>query len=394
MAVSSRVSVRRTMLRYQVRYLLAGSLIVIAAGTLRNFDHFPFPGNSFPKAPASATSIPRQPAVIDARLGTAEKFHTGSVHALSREATDALRAALMKPTISQVPQQTEASFVLDLAHLELPSPVVPAQPDQSNTPGKIAASEESLEPDPPISILEATAEPVPKAPKVAPDPVPRPPDLRTVEAKPYKVQRSVASASAPVGNTAVASLPADNRSFIEKLFGATPVSPPNSDLRNASLGNTTGSIAPDAGLSPYPNLKVDATTAIYDISAKVVVMPSGERLEAHSGLGDMMDDPRFVHVRMKGATPPGTYVLSERETLFHGVRALRMKPVGGSSAIFGRAGILTHPFMLGPNGDSNGCVSIKDHNRFLQAYLRGEVKRVVVMLGRGLDPLPRLAAAR
>ena len=192
----------------------------------------------------------------------------------------------------------------------------------------------------------------------------------------------------------MASLPADNRSFIEKLFGATPVSVPDNDLRNASLGNTTDSIAPDAGLSPYPNLKVDATTAIYDISAKVIVMPSGERLEAHSGLGDMMDDPRFVHVRMKGATPPGTYVLSERETLFHGVRAIRMKPIGGSAAIFGRAGILTHPFMLGPNGDSNGCVSIKDHDRFLQAYLTGEVKRVVVVLGRGLDTLPRLAAAR
>ncbi len=230
-------------------------------------------------------------------------------------------------------------------------------------------------------------------PDPVPLPVPRPPDLQTVEAQP-KVQRSVASVSALVENTAVASLPADKRSLIEKLFGATPVSPTDSDLRNASLGNTTGSIAPDASLSLYPNLKVDATTAIYDISAKVVVMPSGEKLEAHSGLGDMMDDPRFVHVRMKGATPPGTYVLSERETLFHGVRALRMKPIGGSAAIFGRAGILTHPFMLGPNGDSNGCVSIKDHDRFLQAYLKGEVKRMIVVLGRGLDALPRLAAAR
>ena len=108
-------------------------------------------------------------------------------------------------------------------------------------------------------------------------------------------------------------------------------------------------------------------------------MPNGERLEAHSGLGDKMDDVRFVHVRMKGATPPHTYTLTEREALFHGTRALRMHPVGGSKAIYGRAGLLTHPYLLGPRGDSNGCVSFKDYDRFLQAYLRGEVKRLVVV---------------
>jgi hypothetical protein len=35
--------------------------------------------------------------------------------------------------------------------------------------------------------------------------------------------------------------------------------------------------------------------------------------------------------------------------------------------------------MLGPNGDSNGCVSIKDYDKFLQAYRNGEVKRLVVV---------------
>ncbi|MFY8153608.1 MAG: hypothetical protein ACOVOI_16130, partial [Hyphomicrobiales bacterium] len=44
-------------------------------------------------------------------------------------------------------------------------------------------------------------------------------------------------------------------------------------------------------------------TAIYDISAKTVHMPNGEKLEAHSGFGDKMDDPRYVHVRKHGATP-------------------------------------------------------------------------------------------
>ena len=71
----------------------------------------------------------------------------------------------------------------------------------------------------------------------------------------------------------------------------------------------------------------------------------------------------------------------ERERLFHGVRAIRLNPVGGSAAIHGRDGLLAHTYMLGPNGDSNGCVSLRDYDRFLQAYLRGEVRRLVVVAG-------------
>ena len=66
-----------------------------------------------------------------------------------------------------------------------------------------------------------------------------------------------------------------------------------------------------------------------------------------------------------------------REKIFHGVRALRMIPVGEGN-MYGRDGILAHSYLLGPNGDSNGCMSIKDYDRFLQAFLNGEVKRVVV----------------
>jgi hypothetical protein len=45
--------------------------------------------------------------------------------------------------------------------------------------------------------------------------------------------------------------------------------------------------------------------------------------------------------------------------------------------------LLAHTYMLGPNGDSNGCVSFKDYDRFLQAYLKGEVQRLVVVAGSG-----------
>jgi hypothetical protein len=35
--------------------------------------------------------------------------------------------------------------------------------------------------------------------------------------------------------------------------------------------------------------------------------------------------------------------------------------------------------MLGPNGDSNGCVSFRDYDAFLRAYLNHEIKRIAVV---------------
>jgi len=119
-------------------------------------------------------------------------------------------------------------------------------------------------------------------------------------------------------------------------------------------------------------------TALYDISARTVYMPDGSRLEAHSGLGDLMDDPGNVHVKDRGATPPQVYELSMREKSFHGVEALRMKPVGEGS-LYGRDGFLAHSYMMGPKGDSNGCVSFKDYAAFLKAYKDGNVRKLIVV---------------
>jgi hypothetical protein len=121
-----------------------------------------------------------------------------------------------------------------------------------------------------------------------------------------------------------------------------------------------------------------AKTAIYDINARTVYLPNGERLEAHSGLGQYMDDPRHVRLRMRGVTPPNTYRLKMREALFHGVEAIRMLPEN-SEAMFGRDGILAHSYMLGPSGQSNGCVSFKNYPKFLAAFKRGEIERMVVV---------------
>jgi Protein of unknown function (DUF2778) len=122
----------------------------------------------------------------------------------------------------------------------------------------------------------------------------------------------------------------------------------------------------------------DQLTAVYDISAHTVYLPNGMRLEAHSGLGDRIDDPRFVDERDHGATPPGVYQLTMRESIFHGVQALRLNPIG-TGFTFNRVGLLAHPYMLGPNGDSNGCVSFKTYDVFLHAFQNGEVKRLAVV---------------
>jgi Protein of unknown function (DUF2778) len=142
------------------------------------------------------------------------------------------------------------------------------------------------------------------------------------------------------------------------------------------------SLTPDSGLfSRGPDLAAlgyDHQTAVYDISARAVYLPGGLSLEAHSGMGNLKDDPDHVQEPMVGPTPPATYELKPREKLFHGVAALRMTPVDGSNA-FGRSGLLTHSYMLGPNGDSNGCVSIKNYDRFLKAFNDGEINRLVVV---------------
>jgi hypothetical protein len=148
--------------------------------------------------------------------------------------------------------------------------------------------------------------------------------------------------------------------------------------QNASEPSLSGPALTDA-LSQDDLSGLDRWTAVYDISAHAVYLPNGEALEAHSGLGPRLDDPRYVHERMRGATPPHVYELTLREKPFHGVRALRLTPIGGKEHIFGRSGLLAHTYMLGPKGHSNGCVVFKDYHAFLRAFESGEVKRLLVM---------------
>jgi len=141
-------------------------------------------------------------------------------------------------------------------------------------------------------------------------------------------------------------------------------------------------------ISPVDN---DSRTAIYDITARTVYLPNGRRLEAHSGFGSYMDDARYVNLKRQGPTPPNTYKLVMREESFHGVRAIRLIPVGDSK-MFGRDGLLAHSYMLGPTGQSNGCVSFSDYAGFLDAYLKGEVDRLVVVEHLATEPGPKTAS--
>ncbi|WP_183899836.1 tlde1 domain-containing protein [Rhizobium metallidurans] len=122
-----------------------------------------------------------------------------------------------------------------------------------------------------------------------------------------------------------------------------------------------------------------AGVAVYDISAGMVYLPNGERLEAHSGLGKMRDNPSYIREKMRGPTPPHIYTLSMRESLFHGVAAIRLNPIGGAGKVFDRVGLLAHTYMLGAKGDSNGCISFKDYKRFLAAFKRGDIQQLEVV---------------
>jgi hypothetical protein len=157
--------------------------------------------------------------------------------------------------------------------------------------------------------------------------------------------------------------------FLAKLFGK----PAQSPVRLAYATAEDGQLGADGGTG-----KLDEMTAVYDISAHTVYMPDGSQLEAHSGFGKRMDDPSQVAEKNLGPTPPNVYELELRESLFHGVQALRLIP-HSEQKVLGRKGLLAHTFMLGPNGQSNGCVSFKDYAAFLHAYLDHRVKRLVVV---------------
>jgi len=241
-----------------------------------------------------------------------------------------------------------------------------------------------LPPSPPAD-LRSTDE------AAAPLPPRRPTVLARLEA-PEPEARSRPSASRETPKAAA------KPGIFEKLFGdagsreaktpalAYAAPPPVSGSGSVALAGRSGMSGSSGGFGNFlrglsfgsnPTSRFGDHVAVYDISARAVYMPDGTRLEAHSGLGVARDDPSKVSERMRGATPPATYALSPREQLFHGVAALRLTPIG--SNIYGRAGLLAHTYMLGPDGDSNGCVSFRNYDAFLRAFRNGVITKLVVV---------------
>ena len=266
----------------------------------------------------------------------------------------------------------------------VPAPVAAATP-ASSAPAS-APSLAAAPPGPPVVTAQLEVAPLPPPRPVAaiaenepPLPPVRPADMapRALEAPAHAPEVAAARpsenvASAPEAAPAQSSAPA----AVHRLTDATTRSIPPV----AASTDNRGFLAKLFNWTPTPDIasRYDKFTAVYDVSAHVVYMPDGTKIEAHSGLGDKLDDTRSFAERMKGPTPPHLYDLTPREELFHGVAALRLNPVGGGD-LFGRAGLLAHPYMLGPNGDSNGCVSFKDYDAFLRAYQNGQVKRLAVV---------------
>ncbi len=266
---------------------------------------------------------------------------------------------------------------------------LPARADQLAMPAQSVGLQAKMQDKQQDPLQSKVQDKVPQAPIIrqaaltVPMPMPRPvkPEIAltpppastpTPSTPPSTVRRAPVEDKATV-LAAISS--GQSPSMFQKLFGK-----PKSEGVTLAYASPDGGIASDAQTIMFDGApKYNQYTAVYDISARTVYMPDGTQLEAHSGLGKHMDDPRFVHVKMRGATPPHVYDLKMRESLFHGVQALRMTPVGGEGRIHGRTGLLTHTYMLGARGDSNGCISFKNYDAFLRAFKNGSVKRMVVV---------------
>ena len=262
--------------------------------------------------------------------------------------------------VQSLPVEDEA-FASPLPMTESPADVAVAPVEtQQEQPGDAASLPDALTDDVPLPTRRPQFDaPDVQQPKAAEQARP------AQQAKPVQASRPVQQASRPA-KPARQGRPADGG---DVLAYAKP------DVPAGGLGQAF------KNLFNAPNARTGAGggVAVYDISAKTVYMPDGQRLDAHSGLGAMVDQPRYVDQKDRGPTPPNTYNLSLRESRFHGVEALRLTPVNGGNK-YNRNGLLAHTYMLrGGRAESNGCVVFRDYGRFLAAFKKGKVTRLVVV---------------
>ncbi|MGO8909803.1 MAG: tlde1 domain-containing protein [Bradyrhizobium sp.] len=298
----------------------------------------------------------------------------------STPSVDGKRVAQLEPpplisAPAAVPSGPSLSFD-DRFAAAAPQGVAPApQPDTSKLAAAPKAQPESAK------LAEASRPKDASSPRAPVQVAAIPPAPSPAEPKSAKTATASVRDMAQRAKAAVMSIASNEKQTIsEKLWGRPQPHGPSLLSFASADASVTGSLGPTqnpalAGSTP----RYDQSTAVYDISAHTVYLPDGSKLEAHSGLGSKLDDPGSANIRMRGVTPPHIYELKPREALFHGVPALRLNPIGGEESIYGRSGLLAHTYMLGPNGDSNGCVSFRDYNAFLNAYRNQGIKRLAVV---------------
>lgn len=368
---SSRKSVPQNFLgRAAIACLVLGSAWTVYANVFRA-DVYPTLGSANFAAP-----VVRQPAEVAARKP--QTIVSEAFAALGEQATPVAKPAALGPSSTL---SFDDRFAAAAPQGVEPKPQ-PETPRLAEAPKPPSGTSKLADAAKPKSETPKLAE-APKSKATAPVQVAALPPQRPAEAPEAKSPASAVRDMAQRAKAAVMSLASNERqSITEKLWGKQPSH--GSLLAYASAdASVTGSLGQELGQNQNPALggsaPYDRSTAVYDISAHTVYLPDGSKLEAHSGLGSELDDPHSARIRMRGVTPPHIYELKPREALFHGVPALRLTPIGGEDAIYGRSGLLAHTYMLGPNGDSNGCVSFKDYNAFLNAYRNQGIKRLAVV---------------
>ncbi|MGF9563959.1 DUF2778 domain-containing protein [Neorhizobium sp. JUb45] len=351
-----------------------------------------------PQRLINVSKFSRIPTTVDPKAGRLEGAEA-SVMAALRPHDDAVRggldAALAKAAQKAKSADDERQFAALMAARPdadaIRNALMPAMenivavaprgemPDvfQDVTPATTVAELNTIEPVEVEAVELASAEPVAPAkstelaladalPKNGPMPFGRP-----------ETAKVVAAAKPTTEN-------ATPRSGLDAIARVSPQKPardekPDTVLAYAKPDNPMRQTAPSAPSRSAPNWPgIGTKVAVYDITNATVYMPDGSKLEAHSGIGKLRDDPKMTHVKMKGPTPAGTYRLSMRESLFHGVAAIRLNPVDGKNPL-NRTGLLAHSYLLRTRGDSHGCVAFAQYDKFLAAFRRGEVTHMVIV---------------
>jgi hypothetical protein len=334
-----KAALRRSLTR---TFVLGTGFMLCASAALLMYE---FSDNGMP----TTRRAPATPAV-----GSAAPTPAASMPSLEQNAESFLKSSLSLARVcaDSCPPSLSTTIDTEILGQFAPRPVMPAEtPFPTGAPYEkaVAKLRAELAVRPGATTPPAASAPVPAVPPPSVAPLPR---AVAKEAAPLPASRldRPAPSEAPV---AVASLPAES----------TPVPPASRPVP----------AAPAAVIGRH-----DAV-AVYDISAATVYLPDGEKLEAHSGLGPWVDDPRYAYERNVGPTPPNVYNLVMRKGRFHGVEALRLLPANGENK-YGRVGLLAHTYLLrGRPAESNGCVAFKDYSRFLAAFKRGSVKRMIVV---------------